>query len=73
MPLKVSFVIDDTSRKKILSSENLIDSSILKIIILGSPGSGKSTLFKFLAFNISNSDKHLPIYIRINDLMRIND
>ncbi len=73
MPLKVSFDIDDTSIKKILSAENLIDSSILKIIILGSPGSGKSTLFKFLAFNISNAVKHLPIYIRINDLMRTNE
>ncbi len=73
MPLRVSFDIEEKSRKKTLSAESLINSSPLKIIVLGSPGSGKSTLLRYLAFRISEENKSLPIYIRINDLMRTHD
>jgi len=56
------------------TAEDLITLGIQRTLVLGRPGTGKTTLLKYLAFRAcSDSSSLFPVLIRIADLMSTND
>lgn len=74
LPLKLSIENISGKREQELNADELLSSELKKIVILGLPGSGKSTLMKYLAYKTTEINSlFFPIFLRISDIMDTDD
>lgn len=76
LPLSVNIVRsgkEDFSSKPI-QAEDLLNIPSHRIVVLGLPGTGKSTLAKYLTYRGSiKTSAYFPVFVRIADLMSTSD
>lgn len=68
LPLYIKSVL---SPSQPINAENLLDITSTRIVVLGNPGTGKTTLLKYLSSkSISKHNDMMPFFIRISELMK---